>query len=57
MYELDVIECERNFEDHGVALRSVDEVRVFHGSLCDSDQLERVFFCGMRGCVSNVRIV
>lgn len=36
MYELDVIESERDFEDHGVAFRSADEVRLFHGSLLNS---------------------
>lgn len=36
MYELDVIESERDFEDHGVAFRSADEVRLLHGSLLNS---------------------
>ena len=33
MSELDIIESERDVEDHGVAFRSVEEVRVFYGSL------------------------
>jgi hypothetical protein len=36
MYELEVIESERDFEDHGVAFRSAEEVRLFHGSLRNS---------------------
>ena len=36
MYELDVIESERDFEDHGVAFRSVEDVILFYGSLRDS---------------------
>ena len=36
MYELDVVESERDCEDPGVAFRSVEEVRLFHGSLHNS---------------------
>jgi hypothetical protein len=48
MYELDVIERERDFEDHGVAFRSVDEVRLFHGSLRNSTNSSAFCFveCG-----------
>ena len=48
MYELDVIESERDFEDDGVAFRSVEEVRLFHESLRDSTRSSAICFveCG-----------
>ena len=36
MYELEVIESERDVGDHQVVFRSADEVRLLHGSLQDS---------------------
>jgi hypothetical protein len=36
MYVLDEIERAKDFEDDGVAFRSVEEVRLFYGSLLDS---------------------